>query len=352
MESKSSSSSSSSSSPDPEVIKQQKRRIVYSDMKLLHKKKNTVESNIINYNGILVERFDAQKANVAGLAQSPTPFVDPQGDLPLSDSIKEHSGKLERPSVVFGANRVKMGSLEDFQPGDIKQSSVGDCSFVSCLIIMRYWEKITKKNYISQLLYPQIVPGVPTISPTGLYYLRLNIYGSEFMVRLDDRLPYGNYNLPLYSRNQSKDQNTFDLFIPLVEKGFVKLHGGYAIDGSNSFYDMWILKKWIPDYYKIKGSNLDSIWTLMRELYNAKSAIMTCSVSNSEASGSELVQSNHAYAVLEVVEYKGLRVLLIQNPWNSEGISVSKALAFDGMPSELKELIQKNQNVKKKTKCN
>ena len=84
----------------------------------------------------------------------------------------------------------------------------------------------------------------PAMSHSGKYIFKLNFNGCFRKVIIDDRLPSSRTARSLHV----SDRRNPDLLWPaLVEKAYLKVRGGYAIPGSNSGTDVWVLTGWIPE---------------------------------------------------------------------------------------------------------
>ena len=76
--------------------------------------------------------------------------------------------------------------------------------------------------------------------------MKLYLNGSWRGVEVDDYLPVDEWGRLIcgYS-NKSK------LWVSIIEKAYLKAHGGYDFDGSNSSRDLFVLTGWLAEIIKI-----------------------------------------------------------------------------------------------------
>ena len=244
-------------------------------------------------------------------------FVDPDGVLPLSDKQAEKLSSWVRSNKVFpyDSRTTKPQYVANEINGyEVTQNAVGDCSVVSSLAVAAHYEfkhKYTRR-ILSSLIYPQDENGNALYSPTGKYVVRLFLNGLWRKVTIDDMLPVMGTKTPLCaSSNKGK------LWVSLLEKAYLKVKGGYNFKGSTSCTDLYAFTSWMPEKVDLKLVNKDKLWDRIYGGAKANDCMITIStgeIQNEEKIG---LKSNHAYAVLEVVEEGGVRVMLVKNPWGS-----------------------------------
>mmetsp|Transcript_26205 Transcript_26205/g.51452 ORF Transcript_26205/g.51452 Transcript_26205/m.51452 type:complete len:549 (-) Transcript_26205:201-1847(-) len=112
-----------------------------------------------------------------------------------------------------------------------------------------------------------------------------------------------------------------DLWLSLVEKAFLKAHGGYDFPGSLSTQDLYALTQWLPENINLdqwEGNKKEKLWRLLKsgmETGDFLATVATPPMSRDEAERLGLVEL-HAYAVLEILEAEGQRLLMLKNPWS------------------------------------
>ena len=102
----------------------------------------------------------------------------------------------------------------------------------------------------------------------------------------------------------------------------MKVMGGYDFPGSNSNIDLFALTGWIPERVSIRpgeaGFDPEATFkNLVLRLGRGQclATVATGQLSDTAADRAGLV-STHAYAVLDVKEVEGERLLKLKNPWS------------------------------------
>ncbi|MFH4979885.1 hypothetical protein AB6A40_006594, partial [Gnathostoma spinigerum] len=242
----------------------------------------------------------------------PVPFSDPHGHLKLSSKQLKHLKGWMRPSEFMEDPKV----IEKVDSGTIKQTVISDCSFISSLAISARYESRFGKRIVTSTIYPQNRRGEPVHNPCGKYMIKLHINGVWRKVVIDDYFPIGQDGSFLCSYSQKKNE----LWVSLLEKGYMKVMGGYDFPGSNSSIDMHALTGWIPERMSLKspkGSDIDSIFEKLVSRFHQGHCLVTLATGNlskEDTSRSGLVEC-HAYAVLDMRNVQGKRLLMLKNPW-------------------------------------
>ena len=163
---------------------------------------------------------------------------------------------------------------------------------------------------ISCNIYPQDSAQNPIYNPEGKYIVKLYLNGNWRGVEVDDYLPVSQTgNLICAYSNKGK------MWVSLIEKAYLKAHGGYDFPGSNSSRDLFILTGWLPEIIHLKEYDREKLWQRILMGYTRKDCLITCgtgAIEDEEAIG---LVSGHAYAVLEIMEFGNNRLLLVKNPW-------------------------------------
>lgn len=147
-------------------------------------------------------------------------------------------------------------------------------------------------------------------NPEGKYIVKLYLNGSWRAVEVDDYLPVdqGGNLICAYS-NKSK------LWVSLIEKAYLKAHGGYDFNGSNSSRDLFVLTGWLPEVIDLSEYDREKLWKRIHTGYKNRDCLITCGTGPIPDEEKVGLVSNHAYAILEIMEYKNTRLLMVKNPW-------------------------------------
>ncbi|XP_040819030.1 calpain-7 isoform X5 [Ochotona curzoniae] len=244
----------------------------------------------------------------------PMPFCDRLGKLPLSPKQKATFSKWVRPEDLTN-NPTMIYTVSSFS---IKQTIVSDCSFVASLAISAAYERRFNKKLITSIIYPQNKDGEPEYNPCGKYMVKLHLNGVPRKVIIDDQLPVDHKGelLCSYSNNKS------ELWVSLIEKAYMKVMGGYDFPGSNSNIDLHALTGWIPERIAMHSDSQtfskDNSFRMLYQRFHKGDVLITASTGMmTEAEGEKWgLVPTHAYAVLDVREFKGLRFIQLKNPWS------------------------------------
>ncbi|KAF9921717.1 calpain 7 [Linnemannia zychae] len=251
-------------------------------------------------------------SDVKDLLREKGPFTDPDGMLALSDKQAAKFGSWKRVSQIM--ENPKMICL--ISSTSIVQDIVTDCSFVASLCVSASYERRWKKQLIRACIYPKNKFGEPCYNPHGKYLVKLTFNGIARRVVVDDYLPVSKTGTLMCTFSTNKNE----LWPSIVEKAYMKLMGGYDFPGSNSGIDLYALTGWIPEHIFIKESNfdMDKQWRRMMNGQRNGVALVTIAtghMTDDEADRLGLVPT-HAYAVLDLKEVQGLRLLQVKNPWS------------------------------------
>ncbi|KAI9687415.1 MAG: cysteine protease [Bogoriella megaspora] len=171
-------------------------------------------------------------------------------DLPLSSMQRDVFKGWRRPNVALLPLAERGNTAERTQPSmevdgetDLVQDAVTDCSVVASLCADSARTSRGQEKIIPSALWPQDSSGKPQLCEQGKYLARLNFNGCFRRVIVDDRLPISNVRMLHVS-----DRRQPNLLWPaIIEKAYLKVHGGYDFPGSNSGTDLWMLTGWIPE---------------------------------------------------------------------------------------------------------
>ena len=168
------------------------------------------------------------------------------------------------------------------------------------------WEQRTGKRLISAALFPQDGSGNPVLSESGKYCVKLYFNGVARKVTIDDRLPVDASNKLLCS--YSSDPSEF--WVSLIERAYMKLHGGYDFPGSHSGIDVYALtgcvtagdrvcardrvvaicvgsvggrvalnsraRRWLPEHVRIPGAEVATAASPAGESFDVRACVRAC----------------------------------------------------------------------------
>ncbi len=149
--------------------------------------------------------------------------------MELSSLQKQHFVKWLRISEICKYKTPKIVHGDGVDWMRIRQSAVGDCAFLSSLVVATYYEKKFGKPLITSTIYPRNEHNVPVYNIHGKYAIKLHMNGICRTVVVDDYLPVSRYNQLLCAHSS----NSNEFWMSLLEKAYMKLMGGYDFPGSN-----------------------------------------------------------------------------------------------------------------------
>lgn len=201
---------------------------------------------------------------------------------------------------------------------DFVQDITTDCSVVASMCACMAREDKGFPTLLSGIIYPfDAQEGVPLVSASGKYILRLNFNGCFRKVWLDDHLPVSINNRLLHVI----DRNNPRLLWPaLLEKAYLQIRGGYDFPGSNSGTDLWILTGWLPEqvFLHYDTDDPDETWKRMHDGFKEGTVLITIGtgdLSKTVEDGLGLI-GHHDYAILDLKEAQdGRKYMLVKNPW-------------------------------------
>ncbi|XP_064402282.1 calpain-7-like isoform X2 [Halichondria panicea] len=252
---------------------------------------------------------DMDLTDLRRITPLPQDFEDPCGLIRLSDKQRSRLKAWVRPYEICD-NPMMVHLISSFA---IKQTLIADCSFVASLTVSADYERKFKTRLVTRLIHPQNRNGEPIMNPNGKYLVSFNLNGCRRKVEIDDRLPISNSGELLCSYSNNSDE----FWVSLIEKAYMKVMGGYDFPGSSSNIDLHALTGWIPERAGLKETNNELFDKMEQSLRkgNALLTVATGELSEAQAERAGLV-ATHAYAILNVVQYKGLKLLQLKNPWS------------------------------------
>eukprot|EP00164_Ancoracysta_twista_P004776 GFYU01006468.1.p1 GENE.GFYU01006468.1~~GFYU01006468.1.p1 ORF type:complete len:978 (+),score=227.75 GFYU01006468.1:88-3021(+) len=256
------------------------------------------------------------------------PFEDPDGLMTLTAKQYDRLDGWQRPSQFIGSGAQIV--MDKMSSKAINQSIVGDCSFLCGLASAAEYENRFGQRLITGNLYPQDEKGKPMYNPSGKYICSFEICGLRRKVVIDDQFPVDRHGTLLCSTSHNKRE----LWVSLLEKAYMKVRGGYGFfHGSDTGTDLHALCGWLPENIVLgeQGFDTEFQWSKLHAAFNAGDCLVNLATSAMENhtmvmddhspnyySQSTGLVPNHAYAVLDMKEAFGHRLLQVKNPWSRQ----------------------------------
>ncbi|KAK4497365.1 hypothetical protein PRZ48_011816 [Zasmidium cellare] len=258
------------------------------------------------------------------LKDGETLFLDDASELPLSDVQLDVLDDWKRPHEALPPpswpreQRDSAGpSMQVCKDTDLVQDAATDCSVVASLCAGVARSQRGHPRMMQAILYPyNLATSRPLLSDNGKYIVRMNFNGCYRKVVIDDRIPTSSTSRVIHV----VDRNNPSLLWPaLLEKAYLKVRGGYDFPGSNSATDLWILTGWIPEQVFLQEDDLelDRFWKRISSAFSYGDVLITMGTGkmSSKTERALGLAGEHDYAVLDLREVDGQRLLLIKNPW-------------------------------------
>lgn len=214
----------------------------------------------------------------------------------------------QKPSLFANA----FPSPTSISPFGINQGALGNCYFLAALVTLALDPSRVRD------LFPPNQEGMEN----GVYRAMLCKHGWWQAVVVDDFLPANKGRL-YYSRNSAVPHQ---LWVPLIEKVFAKLHGSFQAlrsgDTMHALGDM-LGTPYVALKHHPLHDNKDALFQWMSDaISNAEEG---CLITFSSASKKDAlaatyakvgIVSDHVYALLATTELRsGQRLCLLRNPW-------------------------------------
>eukprot|EP01091_Cochliopodium_minus_P007007 TRINITY_DN1694_c0_g1_i1.p1 TRINITY_DN1694_c0_g1~~TRINITY_DN1694_c0_g1_i1.p1 ORF type:complete len:448 (-),score=146.16 TRINITY_DN1694_c0_g1_i1:91-1434(-) len=195
--------------------------------------------------------------------------------------------------------------VDGVNPNDIKQGGLGDCYFLSSLsIIAEYPERMNKIFAMKEI-------------ELGVFAASIYLDGIPTTVVVDDFIPcLSDKKIPAFSRNEGEE-----LWVMMMEKVYAKCYGGYEkIEGGCTGDALSDLTGAPYQVFKTQGNTALPVDELWKILLNAEKSQYLLAASVPDTPGVDLEKmlglvEGHAYGILDVQEFQGVRLIQIRNPW-------------------------------------
>ncbi|CAG9327882.1 unnamed protein product [Blepharisma stoltei] len=208
-------------------------------------------------------------------------------------------------------------------PEDIKQGALGDCYFLSALCVLGVNPKEQPNNASGESLnrVENIFKGEKPDPKCGAYIMKFYRNGDEVYIIVDDVFPINEQGEWAFARTVSGTE----LWPMLLEKAYAKLYGSYdSIAAGKVHYALEDLTKGAPEEIRLESAqnNSDALWSKMLNFYENGYLMGAGSPENPQGdlavSENGIVQG-HAYAILNIIELDGERLINLKNPHGQYG---------------------------------
>lgn len=170
-----------------------------------------------------------------------------------------------------------------------------------------------KKPLITGIIFPQ-ANHRPVFNPFGKYYVKLWFNGIPRRVVVDHRLLVSPDRQPVATYSIKEGE----LWPVLIEKAFLKVHGGYTYSGGNGGQDTYSITGWIPESLILQNetpAKQKEIWNRVKKAFKwGYNYSLICSCGDCIATAGTLgslppeaielgLAEGHCYCICQVSEY-------------------------------------------------
>ncbi|CAF1331017.1 unnamed protein product [Rotaria sp. Silwood1] len=285
-------------------------------------------------------------------------FVDKEFPTTIKSLAKVEDLNLEtvvwkRPKDIIPNPQFVVGTYEK---EDLNQGGVGNCWFIAGCGALT----------LNKRCREQVIPENQSFDESdyaGIFHFRFWLYGEWYDVVIDDQLLCNQDNELIYCYNK-KDKN--EMWAPLLEKAYAKLHGSYqTLDGGDINEALINMTGGLDETFNLskldakKDKQPNYKETIKRIMYQAfaKNSMLGCSIdpspSKSKEDSSEPEEelpsglfAGHAYIVIDTQDIttnddKKVSLVKIRNPWGSgtewNGDWSDKSPVWDDVSKEVKK---------------
>lgn len=218
--------------------------------------------------------------------------------------------------MLKDANKKPEIFFDKIEPNDIKQGALGNCWFLSALSSLAERPSLVRRLFVTT-----------TVNQFGIYRVKLCINGEWIYITLDDFFPCYPMGSPIFSAAHGNE-----LWVLLLEKAYAKTKGSYFALRSGLSSEAMIDLTGCPteiilfDHDKLH-KNYEKIWNTLAH-YDDEGYLINAFTEGSDqwSEGQRPLSQQkdqiglvpgHAYAVLQVKQVKGVKLLNLRNPWGN-----------------------------------
>ena len=199
-------------------------------------------------------------------------------------------------------------------PGDIQQGALGDCWFLGSLCCLATTPHLLERLFVN----------TEHFLDCGFVTCQFFKNGSWQQVLIDTRIPYNSScGSPIYGH--CKDPN--EMWLPLIEKAYAKLHRTYENLNGGKMTDALVdLTGEASEKYNLRDPKVSpmvdsgDLWAMMMRFFRQGSLVgcannMKEEGEQGEEMGGDGIWNNHSYGIMDIRDTKNLRLIRIRNPW-------------------------------------
>lgn len=203
---------------------------------------------------------------------------------------------------------------KSIEPNDILQGNLGDCWFlcaVSCIAEM--------PNLVERLFLTK------EYNEEGIYRVKLFKNGEWMEIVVDDYFPCLPCGGPIFSKGHGNE-----LWVLILEKAYAKIHGSYKNIVAGKPYEALMDLTGCPTTsFTFKDDKVKDLvrngklWTMLKT-FDKEGYIMAGGTPGEDMWTENGVPDQngglvpgHAYSIISAVEFQGIKLLNIRNPWGN-----------------------------------
>lgn len=264
------------------------------------------------------------------------PFVDSSFPAHVDSITKDKShpsyelyskAVWRRPHEFMKAEHSEIKVFDNIDPNDIIQGQLGVSYFLACL------------SCIGE--FPSRILGTFNIKDSnkyGVYSVKFYVSGVPTEIVVDDLFPCDaeNPDKPLFSNPKGKE-----LWVLILEKAWAKLFKQYTIaeHGDSEWAFQYLNPAPATTYYNKEFEEVDDMFEILEQADKKKWMISCFSGSKEEKLNEKGLLQKHTYALLDVYEYNGVRLLKLRNPWGKMEFKGNYSEKSEKWTTELKRKV-------------
>jgi calpain-15 len=194
--------------------------------------------------------------------------------------------------------------FDSIEPNDIRQGALGNCYFLSALSALSEFPHRIQRCFDSQ-----------DFEPSGYYIVYMCDLGEIKPFIVDSFFPCNTLGKPCFS-GPKVERGTSELWVILLEKAWAKRFGSYYTISDGYTNDA--LRDFTGAPCEDINTDNEHLWTELEHADNSNFIITAASggsADQQDAVNSLGLVSLHAYSLIKVREFSGIKLMQIRNPW-------------------------------------